>query len=283
MADERTISIVGLPGSGKTTFLAALWDGVSRPVSPDQLTLESLPEERKYLTEIHERWLSCKPTPYTRQGQGVTSLRLSLRAGDQPPFELVIPDIAGEAFNELWEKRSWSDGLRDISAAAGGLLVFIHAGDIVTMHPLVIEAELPAEHATEAEEDAEAPIPWDPATAPTQIKVIDLIQSITGLHGPSTPPLAIVLSAWDTAESEGVEPAEFLAMKMPMLAQYLKANSRMEHHIFGLSAQGGDVEADDEAERLRKIAPPAARVKVVDGSSASSEIARPLSWLLERV
>ncbi len=281
MSEKHNYSVVGLPGSGKTTFLAALWDGLSRPTTQSRLSLTSLPVQRKYLTEIHERWLRCEPTPYTRLGQGISSLTLSLSHNDGSTFDLMIPDIAGEAYNELWERRTWTDGLQELSRDAEGLLVFVHADDIVTMHPLVVDKDSTESNA-EGSGDAEAPNAWDPSTAPTQVKVIDLIQGVRGLNRSGSLPIALVLSAWDAVEEEGVSPDEFVCMRMPMLWQYLQTNDDLPSRIFGLSAQGGSVESKEEADRLRKINPPSGRVKIVEAGRVSSEIARPLVWLLER-
>lgn len=281
MSENHNFTVVGLPGSGKTTFLAALWDGLSRPTTQSQLSLTSLPVQRKYLTEIHERWLRCEPTPYTRLGQGISSMTLSLSHSDGAPFDLMIPDIAGEAYNELWERRTWTDGLQELSRDAEGLLVFVHADDIVTMHPLVVNEDSTEANA-EGSEDAEAPNAWDPSTAPTQVKVIDLIQGVRGLNQSGSLPIALVLSAWDAVEEEGVSPDEFVCMRMPMLWQYLQTNAELPSRIFGLSAQGGNVESKEEADRLREINPPSGRVRIVEAGLVSSEIARPLVWLLER-
>jgi hypothetical protein len=282
MSDSVRLSIVGLTGSGKTTYLAALWDALSRSPSPDPLlTLASLPTERQYLTEIHERWLRCDPTPYTRQGQGVTPLRLQLQTRDGAPFELEVPDIAGEAFNELWEKRTWSEDLRQTSEAARGLLVFVHANNIETIHPLVVE-EASEEHRAECEESVDPPNPWDPAAAPTQVKLIDLIQAIADADPDrSVLPLAVVLSAWDSVREQGVSPDDFLAMRMPMLAQYLEVNRSFVSRVFGASAMGGDVEDPAELKRLRGVDPSSDRVELVEEGSSDSDITRPLRWLLD--
>src|SRR5207247_89555 len=57
-----SIGLMGLPASGKTTFLAAAWEVVSHA---DEVAgaprLITIPAERRYLVQIHERWLKLEP------------------------------------------------------------------------------------------------------------------------------------------------------------------------------------------------------------------------------
>jgi Double-GTPase 1 len=280
-----SLSVLGLPGSGKTTFLAALWDTLSTPNEiEDTLTLARLPEEREYLTGIRERWLQCLPTPKTRTGEGVRHVEIDLRRPNGSELLVHVPDIAGEAFAALWEQRTWTDDLRRASAAAEGLAVFIHANNIEPARP--IAAMLKGRSPVRGEgEDVEPPNKWDPRTAPTQVKLVDLLQAAYGTDaGRVSLPLAIVLSAWDTVAPEDVTPSDYLALQLPMLSQFLCSRVDLfPHCIFGVSAQGGDVTVEAEAERLRAIDPPSHRVVVVDNDDTGHDIARPIQWLLEAV
>jgi hypothetical protein len=285
-AQAAAVSILGLPGSGKTTYLAALWEALSRPGDAERaLTLRRLPDERAYLATIQQNWLRCVPTPRTRKGKGVHRLELELTVGGSQALNLHVPDIAGEAFSDLWEERRWSEDLRETALTAEGLIVFIHARDIVQAHPLMAltEAGTNKPRGTPVgEEDAQAPVEWSPVTAPTQVKLIDLLQTVTGAQERHYFPLAIVLSAWDTVQDEGVTPPEFLKLQLPMLDQFFRANERLfPRQIFGVSAQGGDVTDESEVKRLLAIDPPSDRVIVVQDGSSGDDITQPLLWLLE--
>lgn len=282
---QAVLSVVGLPGSGKTTFLAALWDALSRPADgPRPLSLARLPAERQYLGRIHTRWLRCERTPRTRKGEGVRHLELELRSADSGETRLLIPDIAGEAFDELWEERTWAKGIYETAEAAQGVALFVHATDIVPPHPLLaLEAGTPIP--PDEGEEVEPPEPWDPAAAPTQVKLIDLIQAVSGADDQrKILPLAIIFSAWDTIGVDGLKPEQYLESQLPMLAQFLHANeARLPSQSFGVSAQGGDVEDEAEAARLRSIDPPSDRVRVIEQTTVTHDITAPLRSLLESV
>jgi hypothetical protein len=280
-----SLSVLGLSGSGKTTYLAALWDALSTANKlEDELTLARLPEEREYLTSIRDRWLQCLPTPKTRTGEGVRHVEIDLRRPDGSEILIQVPDIAGEAFAALWEQRTWTDDLRRASSAAEGLAVFIHASNIEPARPITAMRQGKTAGRDE-DEDVEPPNTWDPRTAPTQVKLVDLVQAAYGTDaGRASLPLAIVLSAWDTVAAEEVSPSDYLQLELPLLSQFLYSNAGVfPHRIFGVSAQGGDVTIDAEADRLRSIDPPSRRVLVVDSDETGHEIDRPLRWLLEAV
>lgn len=285
MSEPVTLSVLGLSGSGKTTFLAALWDALSRPSEERRpLELARLPEERVYLNSIHERWLRCEPMPKTRTGAGVRQTHLELQTDDDSRFTLQVPDIPGEAFGELWEERAWTDDIRDASSTAQALAVFIHTTNIVPAHPLVALLSANNFRALDEseEEDHDPPFSWNPKDSPTQVKLIDLLQAVYEVSSRRTAlPLAIVLSAWDLVASENVSPAAYMASQLPMLEQFLQANTtRFPRHVFGVSAQGGDVTDKTEAERLREIEPASDRVTVVEDSLVGHDITRPLQWML---
>jgi stage III sporulation protein SpoIIIAA len=50
--------IIGLPETGKTTFLAALWHVVTSEEVNESLRLERLHGDSKYLNEISAKWAS---------------------------------------------------------------------------------------------------------------------------------------------------------------------------------------------------------------------------------
>ena len=61
--------MIGLRGSGKTTYLAALWHYLEFAEVEDQLKLPQLQSDRDYLNSIRNNWLALKPV-------GRTSLRI---------------------------------------------------------------------------------------------------------------------------------------------------------------------------------------------------------------
>lgn len=70
---ERDVVLIGLPSSGKTTFLAALWYLVTSKQIPTRLKFRALGHgDRKHLNAIVKQWsdarqhLSCRHSGRSR-------------------------------------------------------------------------------------------------------------------------------------------------------------------------------------------------------------------------
>ena len=63
---------------------------------------------------------------------------------------------------------------------------------------------------------------WHPKDAPTAVQVVEMLQMLrcNALRSPAKR-LAIMLSAWDKVEEEGLDSEAFLARELPLLDQYL--------------------------------------------------------------
>ena len=133
------------------------------------------------------------------------------------------------------------------------------------------------------------PIEWSPDLAPTQVKIVDLLQMLmSGTLNIGGRRLALLISAWDKVEGEGQTPSEILESKLPFLNQYLRSGrDPWTWQVWGLSAQGGVYEDPEkgesfaETDRLRDIERASDRIKIVDVNAVSSDITKPLKWLID--
>jgi hypothetical protein len=124
-AVRSKVLMVGLPQSGKTTFLAALWHIVQEAGVSASLRLKELRGDRAYLNRIRDAWLSCKPLERTTiQNEQVVTLWLQSQAGAE--VELTIPDLSGEAFELQLRERRWPAAFDTLVNDASGILLFIH-------------------------------------------------------------------------------------------------------------------------------------------------------------
>lgn len=285
----NAIVVVGLPSSGKTTFLAALWHLIFSREIPTQLSLESIARgNHSHLNAITDRWLRAQEQERTlTDGNAVVSLNL-LDAARQP-VEIIFPDVAGETFSRMWEQRECAPEIAEM-LQHGNVLLFINARRIETPR-WVLDATTEAEALGEAgTPDEDSPIAWSPALAPTQVQLVSLLSSLAEpplFNGPRR--LCVMLSAWDKAKGERLSPNEFVAKKLPLLHQFLLTNRAMwDWRIFGVSAQGGDYDSmkngsapKQEAEHLRSVDVPANRILLTeDGTSESHDLTAPLTWLM---
>lgn len=294
--NSSNILICGLPSSGKTSFIAALWYLLNEEEQETTLKLVKLPNNRVYLNSLSADWCRCKEVQRTKISE-VQEIAMHLRmASTGEELELHAPDMDGERWRELWSTRSCAENAANWSSTASGIILFIHAEKIRQPIPIdicddVAEADKGGSMETEnvksddVQSAAEAPVEeteWDAEESPTQVMLIDILQSL------SSPPLAsggrplsIVVSAWDKAEATGLTPEAWLKAYLPMLHQYLlSSGSYPVHKIYGVSALGGDLAEPEELKGLEEIDAPSLRIKVVEGSATHPDLTAPLRWLM---
>jgi hypothetical protein len=284
---EQAVVIIGLPGSGKTTFLAALWHLVTaRDVETVLRFGNLLSGDLAYLNAIAARWRDAKVQDRTAlTGNRLVSMNLLARAGSQ--VRVTFPDVPGEAYRRIWEERDCEPQIADI-VRIGGVLLFVHADTIRSPQWVVDEVALSRRLGLDVPDGG--PAPWHPRLAPTQVQLVDLLQLLR------MPPLdvgarrlAIMLSAWDKVRDEGLMPADYLNTKLPLLSQYLRGGADgWTWQVYGLSAQGGDYDPTEEdrvrvpkAEELRNLDRASNRIQLVGPDGETHDLTEPLAWVMD--
>jgi len=303
---EAKFLIMGLPASGKTTFLAALWHVVESDEIDCRLHLHRYEGDLAYLNQIAEAWRTFEKVPRTSQ---VGDIDVKLHLVDRETgvkAAAFFPDLAGETFDVQVEDRRCRPEFVDDVGHGEGILFFISAdvrGDTLSvvelnamMPPLAADdvggtgapATAPLAHSAEGLSGREtadiAPpdaIEWEPKLVPAQVRVVQLLSDLQ--RAPFTPRhrrLAVMISAWDLTRGSGLGPDEWLATKMPLVDQFLRTNGQsFEHRVYGVSAQGvrlDDAAAVGEAAMLT----PSRRIEIVGPDGTGHDLTSPLVWLM---
>lgn len=284
--DAQPISVIGFPGSGKTTFLAALWHLVQSRELPTRLSFGGLREGNfSHLNDIAARWRSALEQDRT-QIAGMQMVAMDLRTETGGAVRLTFPDVPGEDFQRIWENREVDLSLADI-LSSGNVLLFLNGNRIDSPNWVHDEAELCRKMGVERRVGES--VPWHPCLAPTQVQIVELLQSLRQPPLDAGPRrLAIMISVWDRASGEARDPEPFLEEKLPLLHQYLAGNrDAWVWRAYGLSAQGGEYDSTQEgaapkpeAEMMREQDLPSERIRLVLGSTASHDLTEPLEWLV---
>jgi hypothetical protein len=277
--------MVGLPETGKTTFLAAFWQAVYEAPANSPLRLHRLPSEREYLEEIRNSWLKFEPIPHTAVAH-IAGNEMELSDRNDANLDLRFPDLFGEVYEHLLLDRACPIDLRDLLTSADGLLVFVHP-DRIRQSPRIdavnaLEKALQsdAKEATEnATTEVEEPAEFDAAQLPVDTQMVDLIQLLLDAAEPKRiSSVCVVVSAWDRAASESLAPGQWLERRLPLFAQYVTWNDKFRHSIFGISAQGGRLVED--AEKLQSHLDPLERIVARDSNGQITDITAPVRWLV---
>lgn len=285
---QQSIVVFGLPGSGKTTFLAALWHLVLSRETETKLRFDSLKSGNvKHLNAIAARWRNAQMQERTLLS-GNQFVSINLVTDDSEAATVTFPDIAGESYRQMWEERECEKVVAE-TLMQGSVLLFVHADDI--KRPLwIVDVAATARALDLPPDEAVQPVPWNPSLAPTQVQLVGLL-SLLGEAPLDIGPrrLVVMLSAWDKAKGERLAPRDFLREKLPLLSQFLDTNPKLwRWTVYGVSAQGGEyddtqpgAQPKQEAQNLRAADEPSSRIELTDGVSTSHDLTIPLAWLMQ--
>ena len=295
-AGPKSVLVCGLPGSGKTTYLAALWHLLQSGEVETVLALQSLAfGEYEYVNAIRRTWQRGR-----KQIRTVGTARevgLDLESRDGRTGRLVFLDHSGETFDQLWELRSCSQAVAEQLRNRSGIALFVRSERIKRPVPLLemlrVEREMqeaiPGRRAGKVAE-TEPEREWSGADSPDQVKVVDLLQILAEeMQAEHSERLAIIVSAWDRV-GEYSSATDFIARRLPLLSQYLQAgNHPFECRFYGVSAQGCEyIEEDhggalpEELTALLAIDEPSKRIRLVDGPETKYDLTLPVDWLIGR-
>lgn len=285
--------IMGLPASGKTTFLAALWHLVESEETDCRLVMDHYRGDFTYLNKIADAWRNFQKVPRTSQtGDTDVTIYLRDRVTDARGTAL-FPDLAGEIFDLQVEERRCRPEFIEQADAEDGILFFINA-DVKEDGLSIIDlnARLPKEAmvtvltggSPQDGGDVSPPLlapEWEPKFLPAQVRVVQLLSDF--LRPPftyRTRKLALLISAWDLVRDQGHTPEQWLARNMPLVDQFLRTNSMsFTHQVYGVSAQGVRLDDDVAVDDATKIAP-SRRVQIVRHDGDGHDLTAPLVWLM---
>lgn len=294
--------MVGMMGTGKSSFVVALYHVVESGEVVQSLQLTELADERKYLVEKRDEWLGCIEFDRTKLGkEQVLTLKLK-DPSTQRVVDLTLPDVSGETFRDQWEHRRTTKIFDDLARESDGVLLFVHPETIkdgirinsVKEVAEVLEDEAEVEKddfkegdTTSKNEDlieSNTAVDWHPSFAPTQVKLVEVLQLL--LREPHVYPIqriALIVSAWDLVKSQYASPREWITKRLPLLNQFLLSNhDRVSVKFFGISAQGGSLGADNSA--MLSKGRQSERIDVATdkpGEYHEHDITAPVKWLME--
>lgn len=238
MTESFRLCLLGLPRTGKTTYLAALWSYLRSDLPDGQYRITELPKDTAYLDAISVVWAAGETMP--RSSPEVSDhIEFTIEVPGRPPIEVVLPDLPGEVFLNAIRRPVISEGPGTAVRDSDLLLLFVNSKSARMFEPL---GDHPADPHAEDAEPPPAPNEWngDPAdgvdqaaeeivrpadggepeteddrSAPrfkefdvaaldTDTLNYELIERLEDFLGDAGfPPLLIVVSAWDVFANHG--------------------------------------------------------------------------------
>lgn len=227
--------IAGLPGSGKSTYIGALWYCLMHPEKIEGIKLvadkKNLADDLTVLNRLSDAYKSMKRIDRNYSDKNETVL-INLKVADSDVrLQVEVPDFLGENFRdfiELKESELVSEWLTDTDT----LVYFMNE---------VTPPEFEDDHGPE-DDDSPMPAKEVPQFSIKTISAVAMNIMVLKclLSKKSFKKVVIVLSWWDQKTNNGTtknNPQEYLKDNSPALFNFI------QHHIpnfeiIGLSAQG---------------------------------------------
>lgn len=250
--------MIGMPSSGKTTYLASLCRLLIHGGQETEwkLDIKDVPEGFERVRKMIKNLNSYQIVERT-QGSDFYNIELNLYNQDQKCVRFVVPDSSGEIFRDLVYDRRMPLNIINQIIKSDMLLFFINVKTMIPEKRIKLNEKSAIKKVNEKQGFLDTKCgemeEKEQQKFNNQSALVELLHSITYLV-PHSLKIRFVISAWDLVEKEfekdKVTPEEYIKSELPLLNQYLMYNSKtIVYDIWGVSAQGGDF--DDEEDLLR--------------------------------
>lgn len=302
---SHTIAFLGLPKSGKTSWLGRLWLAIDRPPLDSVQLLEKAGQpDLDALNLLSDSFIDGKypaPTPFVNPPSIKVPLQWKGR-DPAPSFDVVIADYSGEEVKAIHRERDpvWSTAWEE-RAGAASVAIFIRPEHHIRPTSTRLVPDRMLSHIDQAGQVGKAPLTdseggtldgW--LVVPTAVAIVELLQFFRFLRGwspgycpkPDEFRVAVMLSCWDAVPEEERcgGPGGYLRERLGLLDDFLATSFHPSGvRVFGLSSTGGDL--SDEAFKetyLEKYPEDWGEVQYEGPSGVvqSDDLALPLAWLL---
>lgn len=237
--------IAGLPGSGKSTYIGALWYCLMHPDNIEGIKLVAdkmnLADDLTVLNRLSDAYKNMQLIDRNYSDQNET-VQINLKVADSDTrLQVEVPDFLGENFRDLVELKESE-------------LVSKWLNDTDTLVYFMNEVTPPEFEDDHGPEDDESPMPAKDVP-PFSIKTISAvamnIMVLKCLLSKKTfKKVVVVLSWWDKNTDNGVvpnNPQKYLKEYSPALFNFIQYHIP-NFEIIGLSAQGQEYPKEDQGD-----------------------------------
>lgn len=279
------IMLIGGPDSGKTNYLARLWQKLK--AGDGALSAPKPPSDITYVEGALAHLLQGSFAPRTEtDGDSANrefDVTVAPTVNSAKHVQLLVPDVSGELWKHAVETtelpQEWMARLR----GAAGALLFVRAHSEANIQPLDwVTAQKLLAHGGGGEEEGTRGMP-------TQVALCELLRYLEGTLGADTlswPRVGVVVTAWDLidAETSAGGPDAYLQSQFPLFAGRI-ADSDLDVKAFGVSILGGDLTEDNFKQAFLSGSLSQAGYVVTNGADGKphrdGDISVPVLWVLD--
>lgn len=265
---NRSFFMVGMPESGKTTYVVSLCRSVIYGDKQTLLRLDQaeLPNGFDNIEELIMQLEGYERLERTRGGKKY-DIDIPFIDKEENNVLLSIPDLSGEFFAHLVCDRRIKKEIGEKLICADEILFFINTDTMLGEKRLDVNEKSTIKLVNEStklevlEQNTDKLVDnklivEQQSNKTNQSEVVELLQSILYLLN-ERKKIKFIISAWDKIEKESeyntLSPEDYIKAKLPLLHQFILSNSeKFDYQIWGVSAQGGDFDNEEDLARLQK-------------------------------
>lgn len=235
--ETTNILLAGLPATGKSTYITALWAVEKDGKSGHLLTCDGMPSESSYIDSMRENWMVQKEVRRTAfaEPQEIVLPMKSCQTGEK--INLSLPDFKGEIFQRILDN-AVSKEIDEWCDKSSGILFMLNLGG---SSPQMLQEEVSG--ATKPKVDLEKVVMTSSDIDPAIQNVLLLKYLYDRMYDC---PIAICFSSWDATDcNEEKSIDEWVVENHPCIYNYVKEHFSTFKY-YGISAQGADYGELDE-------------------------------------
>lgn len=269
----KKCTIVGLPNSGKSTYIGAFWSIEKDGNTGHKLVCSKYPEDTIYLDSLKKIWNNQREVSRSNQLEMKDIILELTDTIDNRTITLCIPDFKGERFAGILQNNIAPEVEKRLSDS-DTVLFFVEYNESE-----ILQEEMGEDAGTRSNM---APTALRLSEMSNWSKNIMLLKYINE-HYANIRKFAICISAWDKVDvSKYVSVESWLKVNSPFFLNYLK-NNVQEFELYGVSAQGLDYDdypEGEDQESIQKKTEDNQRAYVYD-TEKSFDITKPLYSLIK--
>lgn len=269
--DKTNILLAGLPDSGKSTYIAALWAVENDGNSDHLLSCDGYPSDSSYIDELRNNWMMLKEVRRTVFAEPQEIVLPMKSSRTKSIINLSIPDFKGEFFQRIIENSS--SELKAWCEKSSAVLFMMNLGN---SSPEMLQEQISETSTNNVELEK---VVMTSNEIDLAIKNVLLLKYFYNIMGDC--PIAICFSLWDKIDDEGgLNVENWVKENHPCIYNYVKYHFS-NYRYYGISAQGvdySDLDGKSEDELVQKT-----KMKqraYVYRDKVSYDITEPLDFLI---
>ncbi len=239
--ENKNILIAGLPGAGKSTYIAALWSTTKRTSCDYALKCHTKPTDTTYLNKLSEKWLNAEIVD-RNSNESPEDIKITWEKNSSGELiNLSVPDFKGEIFSKLISGVQNADIDKNFTTASG-VILFVNSFD-----PGTLDGEL----GDKTNESTSLNELFTVDCISKLVQNILLLKIIKARMGDCK--IVIAISSWDLYKNVRKSAEDWLKINHKLFYNFLTSNFS-NVTVVGVSAQGGSYEHGNTKELSEKTA-----------------------------